>query len=79
MNLSDYNQKFSNNQEMINKLKKNEILKQINMEMLTSYYHSNKYYSYVYPFVILILIIVLLYCFYILYDKFVRNIINEYF
>jgi hypothetical protein len=79
MDLSDYKQKLSNNQEIINKLKKNETLKQINMEMLLSYYNSNKYYNYIYPVIILFYGLFLLYCLYILYDKFVRNIINEYF
>lgn len=79
ININDYNQKISNNLEIINKLKSNETLKEINMEMLESYYSSNKYYSYIYPIIILILSLVLIYCFYKLYDKFVRNIINQYF
>ncbi len=79
MNLNDYNQKITNNHDIINKLKNNEKLKEMNMEMISSYYNSHKYYSYIYPVIILILLLVLLYCFYRLYDKFKRNIIEQYF
>jgi len=79
LTLTNTNEKINSDQIMMDNLKKKETLSKINVDMLKSYYESNKTYSYVYPIIIFILILVLIYCSYVLYDKFIRNIINQYF
>lgn len=75
---STTNDEFVNKDTKVNKLKKIDETANINMNLIGNYKQNNTYLNKIYPIVILILGLLLLYLIYITYKKFIANIWSKY-
>jgi len=75
---NNYTEKLSTNLNNLHSYEDDNATLKINMDIMANYVKSNNTYNYIYPIIILVLIIGILIACYYVYKKFKKNILKQY-
>ena len=75
---NNYMEKTRVNSQSINSYNDDQELLKINMDIMSSYSSSNNIYSYVYPTLIVVLLLCIIFASYSAYKKYKKNILSQY-